>query len=69
MNSKVVVRLMENLIGKKFYQNKEDVYGKLDVYYALNRISEEEYAELALMTEEVYAEPIPEPETHQETEE
>ena len=58
MSSKVVVKLMTNLINKKFYDSKDEAIAKLDVYFAMNRISEEEYAELALMAESVY-EPAP----------
>lgn len=54
MNSKLVVNLMTNLINKKFYDTKDEAIAKLDVYFALNRISEEEYAELALLAESVY---------------
>ena len=55
MNSKLVVNLMTNLINKKFYDTKDEAIAKLDVYFALNRISEEEYAELALLADSVYA--------------
>lgn len=54
MSSALVVKLMKNLINKKFYESKEEAIAKLDVYFAMNRISEEEYAELALMSESVY---------------
>lgn len=57
MNSTVIVKLMTNLIEKKFYKTKDEAIAKLDVYFAMNRISEEEYAKLALLAEEVYAEP------------
>lgn len=58
MNSTVIVKLMENLINKKFYKTKDEAIAKLDVYFAMNRISEEEYATLTLLAEEVYAEPV-----------
>ena len=58
MNSTVIVKLMENLINKKFYKTKDEAVAKLDVYFALNRISEEEYATLALLAEEVYAQEV-----------
>ena len=45
---------MTNLIEKKFYDTKDEAIAKLDVYFAMNRISEEEYATLALLAEEVY---------------
>lgn len=54
MKSTVIVKLMTNLINKKFYDTKDEAIAKLDVYFAMNRISEEEYAELALLAEAVY---------------
>ena len=54
MKSTVIVGLMTNLITKKFYDTKDEAIAKLDVYFAMNRISEEEYAELALLAETVY---------------
>ena len=54
MSSSIVVKLMTNLINKKFYDTKDEAIAKLDVYFAMNRIGEEEYAELALMAESVY---------------
>lgn len=58
MNSTVIVKLMTNLINKKFYKTKDEAIAKLDVYFAMNRISEEEYATLALLAEEVYAQEV-----------
>lgn len=58
MNSTVIVKLMENLINKKFYDTKDEAVAKLDVYFAMNRISEEEYATLALLAEKVYAQEV-----------
>lgn len=55
MNNTVIVKLMTNLINKKFYSTKDEAIAKLDVYFAMDRISEEEYATLALLAEEVYA--------------
>ena len=63
MNSETIVTLMTNLINKKFYKTKEEAIEKLDVYFALNRISDEEYAELALLAETVYI--VDEPEADQ----
>lgn len=54
MSSALIIKLMKNLINKKFYDSKDDAIAKLDVYFAMNRISEEEYAELALLAEDVY---------------
>lgn len=58
MNSTVIVKLMTNLIEKKFYNTKDEAVAKLDVYFAMNRIPEEEYATLALLAEEVYAQEV-----------
>ncbi|WP_411329289.1 hypothetical protein [Blautia hansenii] len=58
MNSTVIVKLMENLINKKFYKTKDEAIAKLDVYFAMNRISEEEYATLTLLAEETYAQEV-----------
>ncbi len=54
MKNTVIVKLMTNLINKKFYDTKDEAIAKLDVYFAMNRISEEEYAELALLADSVY---------------
>ena len=56
MKSTVIVKLMTNLIEKKFYKTKDEAVAKLDVYFAMSRISEEEYAKLVLLAEETYAE-------------
>lgn len=56
MTNTVIVKLMENLIKKKFYKTKDEAIAKLDVYFAMNRISEEEYATLTLLAETAYAE-------------
>lgn len=58
MNNTVIVKLMTNLIEKKFYDTKDEAIAKLDVYFAMNRISEEEYATLALLAEEVHAQEV-----------
>ena len=55
MTNTVIVKLMTNLIEKKFYSTKDEAIAKLDVYFAMNRISEEEYATLTLLAEETYA--------------
>ena len=60
MNSALIIKLMTNLINKKFYDTEEEAIAKLDVYFAMNRISEEEYAEMAMLAESVYK-PVEEP--------
>ena len=51
-----IAKLLENLITKKFYKNKEEVNAKLAVFYAVNQINDEEYTTLTLKVEEVYTE-------------
>lgn len=45
---------MKKLIAKHFYSSQEDAQNKLDVFYAVNRLNDEEYAELTLLAGEVY---------------
>ena len=47
---------MKKLINKKFYKTAEVAQNKLDVFYACNRLSDDEYTELTLLVTEVYAE-------------
>ena len=49
-----IATLLENLITKKFYENKKDIQRKLDVFYAMSKISDEEYTNLTLKVEDVY---------------
>lgn len=50
----MLVKLLENLIVKKFYEDKEEIQNKLNVFYAMNKISDEEFSDLTLKVEEVY---------------
>ena len=47
-----IATLLEKLIVKKYYANIEN---KLNVFYAMSKISDEEYSNLTLKVEEVYA--------------
>lgn len=49
-----IATLLEKLITKKYYVNKEDIENKLNVFYAMSKISDEEYSNLTLKVEEVY---------------
>lgn len=51
-----ISKLLENLITKKFYEKKEEIQNKLDVFYAISKITDEEYTTLTLKAEEVYTE-------------
>ena len=48
--------IMTKLINKRFYKTREEAQQKCDVFYAVGRISDEEYAELCNLIESVYAE-------------
>lgn len=50
-----IATLLEKLIVKKYYANKEDIENKLNVFYAMSKITDEEYSNLTLKVEEVYA--------------
>ena len=50
-----IATLLEKLIVEKYYANKEDIENKLNVFYAMSKISDEEYSNLTLKVEEVYA--------------
>ena len=49
-----IATLLENLITKKYYENKEEIQNKLDVFYAMSKISDKEYTTLTLEVEDVY---------------
>ncbi len=50
-----IATLLKKLIEKKYYANKEDIENKLNVFYAMSKISDEDYSNLTLKVEEVYA--------------
>ena len=52
--------LLKKLIVKKYYKEKTDIENKLNVFYAMNKISDEEYSELTLLVEDTYVENIEE---------
>ena len=47
---------MKKLINKKFYKTAEVAQNKLDVFYACNRLTDDEYTELTTLVVEVYGE-------------
>ena len=64
MSNKIILIMMRNLITKKYYDTMDEAVSKLDVYYAMNRIDETDYAELVMLADSVYnpAPPVePEP--------
>lgn len=45
---------MKTLITRKFYKSAELAQKKLDVFYAVNRLTDEEYQELTALTADLY---------------
>ena len=45
---------MKTLITKYFYKTAEAAQKKLDVFYAVNRLTDDEYTELTALVETVY---------------
>ena len=54
----MIVQLLEKLIAKKYYDSKETIENKLNVFYAMNKLTDEEYSNLTLKVDEVYTEVI-----------
>ena len=50
----MLVNLLNNLIKKKYYSEKLVIQNKLDVFYAMSKISDEDYTSLTLKVEELY---------------
>lgn len=49
-----VAELLKNLITKKYYEEKEIIVNKLNFFFALNQITEQDYSELMLQIEDTY---------------
>ena len=52
----MITELLKRLITKKYYKEKADIENKLNVFYAMSKITDEEYSELTLLVEDTYAE-------------
>ena len=48
--------IMTKLINKRFYKTREEAQQKCDVFYAMERITDEQYTELCALIESVYGE-------------
>lgn len=46
---------MKRLIARKFYKTADDAQNKLDVFYAVNRLTDEQYTELTELVQTTYA--------------
>lgn len=55
----MIKKSLENLINKKYYEDKEKVINKCDVFFAMDKITDEDYVYLLMLIESVY-EPITE---------
>lgn len=53
-----ISELLLKLIEKKYYEKKEQIENKLNIFYAMNKITDEEYSDLTLKVEELYVEEI-----------
>ena len=46
---------MKKLIEKKFYKSADIAQTKIDVFYAVSRLNDEESTELSLLIQEIYS--------------
>lgn len=51
---KNMYKSMKTLITRKFYKTAEAAQKKLDVFFAVNRLSDDEYTELTALVATVY---------------
>lgn len=49
-----MTKILENLINNKYYSTKEEVGQKLNVFFAFNVLTQEEYTKLMQLVEEKY---------------
>lgn len=54
----MIGELLKKLIVKKYYTKKADIENKLNVFYAMSKISDDEYSELTLLAEDTYSEAV-----------
>ena len=47
---------LKKLISRKFYKIAEAAQNKIDVFFAVGRLTDEEYTELSALIAEVYGE-------------
>ena len=46
--------IMKKLIEKKFYKTADEAQTKIDVFYAVGRITDDEYVELSELVKNTY---------------
>ena len=47
--------IMTKLINKQFYKTREEAQQKCDVFYAVGRITDEQYTDLCALIDHVYS--------------
>ena len=50
----MITTLLNKLIEKKYYEEKQDIIDKCSVFFAMNVINETDYSNMMLKIEEVY---------------
>lgn len=50
----MITTLLNKLIDKKYYEEKQDIVDKCSVFFAMNVINETDYANMMLKIEEIY---------------
>ena len=50
----MITTLLNKLIEKKYYENKQDIIDKCSVFFAMSVINEIDYSNMMLKIEEVY---------------
>ena len=45
---------MKRLVTRKFYKTADEAQNKLDVFYAVNRLTDEQYTELTELVQTTY---------------
>lgn len=53
--NKLMYNAMKKLISRRFYKTAEEAQEKLDVFFAVGRLTPEEYTELTALVEDVYS--------------
>ena len=50
----MITALLNKLIDKKYYENKQDIIDKCSVFFAMNVINETDYSNMMIKIEEIY---------------
>ena len=58
--------ILKNLISKRFYANKAEAQAKVDICFAMGKITQEQYTDLTILIDQMYPE---EPNNGEEQEE